>query len=108
MASNRRRRNKINYFKDEEGNWINDHKLIMSHVSNYFKDIFTSSHTSTKLKPLGSNPSNLNKIDLRSLDSPLLDLEIKKAIFFSNLLKHPARMASIHSFIKDIGTSLVN
>lgn len=76
MASNRRRRNKINYFKDEEGNWINDHKLIMSHVSNYFKDIFTSSHNSAKLKALGPKPSNLNKTDLCSLDSPLLDLKI--------------------------------
>lgn len=80
-ATNRKRRNKITFFKDNAGNWINDHSLILSHVQNYFTFAFTSSHThSSWTNPLNTQ-SRCKKINLDHLDTPLLDNEIKSAVF---------------------------
>lgn len=80
-ATNRRKRNKIIFFKDESGNWINDHASLSSHVLNYFTNIFTTSQVSTNWKEPNNIPLGNTQLDLTSLDAPLLDIEIKKAIF---------------------------
>lgn len=83
-ATDRKRRNKINFFKDDTGNWINEHHLIMSHVLKYFTDTFTTSHSLTSwISPLG-NPYIHTNLDLNFLDTPLLDIEIKRAIYSFN------------------------
>lgn len=88
-ATNRRRRNKINFFKDEVGNWINDPLLIMSYVNNYFKDLFTSSHVITSRKNPLKPSSNVGQVDLTTLDGPLQEIEIKRAIFSFKPFKAP-------------------
>ncbi|XP_070004851.1 uncharacterized protein [Nicotiana sylvestris] len=88
-ATNRRRRNKINIFKDEAGNWINDPLLIMSYVNNYFKDLFTSSHVITSRKNPINPSSNVGQVDLTTLDGPLQEIEIKRAIFSFKPFKAP-------------------
>lgn len=36
MASNRKRRNAIIYFTNDNGEWISDRKLILDHTYTYF------------------------------------------------------------------------
>lgn len=45
MASNRHRRNRITYFKDNTGNCINGPNTILLHTTNYFKSMFTTNHS---------------------------------------------------------------
>lgn len=88
-ASNRRRRNKITYSKDDAGKWLNDQHLIMSHGSNYFNDTFTTSHLITDWNSIKMNLYNHYKYDLTTLDKPLLDSEITRAIFSFKPFKVP-------------------
>lgn len=46
---NRRRKNKISYFKDNSGNWIMDHNAIVSHTVTFFQNMYTSAHSYTHL-----------------------------------------------------------
>lgn len=105
MASNKHRRNKITYFKDYSGNWINDPVAILQHKSQYFQNMFDTNHTSTDWSSIKRKPSNFNHIDLTVLDKQLLPTEVVNSIFSFKLFKASASMAYILSFTKNIGSS---
>lgn len=88
-ASNRRRRNKITYFKEDASKWLNDQHLIMSYVSNYFNNTFTTSHLITDWNNIKINPYGHYKYDLTTLEKPLLESDITRAIFSFKPFKAP-------------------
>lgn len=88
-ASNRRRRNKITYFKDDSGQWLNDQHFIMSHIYNYFNNIFSTSHSTTDWNIVKCNLSSFHMYDLTTLDKPLSYREITRAIFSFKPFKAP-------------------
>lgn len=86
---NRRRTNRISYFKDNVENWITDHVLISSHAFNYFATCFTTDHNSSPRTSLISTPTNCFYPYLDSLDRPLCDHEIYTALFSLKPFKAP-------------------
>ncbi|KAG5600420.1 hypothetical protein H5410_031790 [Solanum commersonii] len=72
---NRRRWNKISFFKDEQGNWFDDHNQILSHTSSYFQQIYQSDHLSSNWKDICYSPKSSHNLDLITLDRPLHNLE---------------------------------
>lgn len=71
MATNNKRKNKIVFFKNEEGKWINDPYEIISHIKQYFKNSFKTSHISTNWKDILYDPTSFNNIDLTTVDNRL-------------------------------------
>ncbi|XP_075111507.1 uncharacterized protein LOC142181829 [Nicotiana tabacum] len=79
---NRRKRNRILSLTDKVGNQITEPKLIRETTRGYFKNLFTTSHTSSTYKRCYSegNPLVLTNSMRVSLDQPLKYSEIKKAM----------------------------
>ncbi|XP_070005472.1 uncharacterized protein [Nicotiana sylvestris] len=79
ITLNRRRRNKILNLTDEVGNQITNPKLIKEATRDYFKNIFTTSHTSSTHKRGHSEniPQTLTDSMRVSLDQPLRTLKLK-------------------------------
>lgn len=55
-ATNKIRKNKIAFFKDSEGNWIDDPPKIMDHTYSYFQQGFTTIHTYSNWFSIRSDP----------------------------------------------------
>lgn len=89
MASNNKRKNKIIFFKNDVGNWINDPPEILTHTTHHFLNSFKTSHTSTSWISILHVPTSFKKIDLRILDNPLMPCEVTKAIFSFKPFKAP-------------------
>lgn len=104
---NRRRRNKISYFKDSNDMWITDSTKISEHSLTYFTNCFTMDHTFTNCSHLKNFILSFHKIDLVELDNPLQDFEITNAVFYFKPFKAPSRMAFTLIFPKPIGILLV-
>lgn len=45
--SNRRRRNNMSFFKDENDNWIASRKKFVEHALSYYESCFTTDHFAT-------------------------------------------------------------
>lgn len=86
---NRRRKNKIVYFKDNNDNWITHPTEIHQHVFQFFTSSFTTSQCSTDWTHLKSSPLSFHNFDLSDLDRPLQDFEITQAIFSFKPFKAP-------------------
>lgn len=79
---NRRRQNRILSLTYEAGNQIKDPKLIKETTRRYFANLFTTSHASSTYK------SSCCEDICASLEQPFRYSEIKKAMDFSNPLRH--------------------
>lgn len=88
-ASNRTRKNRIAYFRDDLGNQINDPNKILDHTLNYFVNAFKTDHVTTNWSLIKNNPKAHNKIDLFILDVHLSKEEIYKVVFSFNPFKSP-------------------
>lgn len=96
-ATNKRRRNKITFFKDLKGNWIDDPPKIMEHTYTYFQHAFTTTHDKSNWNYIKSYPLNYKNNDLSSLDNPLTPSEIRNTIFSFKPFKSPDP-DELHSF----------
>lgn len=93
---NRRRNNKISYFKDANDQWITNHGCIVEHALDYFTSCFTTSHLSTTKPNYGTSYHKISNTDMSILDRPLTDFEVKKMLSSPlNPLKPRARTVSI-------------
>lgn len=101
MASNNKRKNKIMFFKNDTGNWINDPSEILTHIKQHFLNSFKTSHTSTSWISILHDPTSFDKIDLRMLDNPLMPCEVTKAIFSSKPFKAPGPDEIYHFSIRN-------
>lgn len=66
---NRRRRNKISFFKYDVVNWINDHKQITQNDLCYFQQIYSRDHPYTNLQGIYGSTKSFHKLDLSTLDN---------------------------------------
>lgn len=89
MATNNRRRNKIIFFKDDQGNLIIDQVQLISHTKRFFFNSFTTSHDFTDWLNIRLDPPNYNKNDLKILDKPLMPIEITNVVFSFKPFKTP-------------------
>lgn len=92
---NCRRRNNISFFKDIYGAWISSHLNILNHTLNYFQRIFSTSHHHIFLHNPEFNNTSCHNIDMSTLDYPLQDHEIIKAVYSFRPSKSP-RPDSLH------------
>lgn len=102
-ATNNRIRNKIIYFIDPEGNWIDDPQKIMDHTLSYFKENFSTSHSHSNWSSIKSDTPSHHQIDLSSLDTNISPIEIKNVIFSFNLINHQGQMVYTLFSFKSIG-----
>ncbi|KAH0776459.1 hypothetical protein KY290_007870 [Solanum tuberosum] len=86
---NRRRRNNIYFFKDDNDNWITSHKKIVEHAFSYYNLCFTTDHSTTYWKDIHNSTPRFHKLDLSPLDRPLADFEVVQALFPFKTLKAP-------------------
>lgn len=56
-ATNKKRRNKIIFFKDSEENWIDGPPKIMEHTYSYFQHAFTSNYDNLNWNSIKYDPS---------------------------------------------------
>lgn len=78
---NRRRKNHISFFKDDNDNWISSHEKIVDHALSYFKNCFTSEHLHTNWVDIKKTNNIFYKVDLEDLDRPLPDKKVVQALF---------------------------
>lgn len=98
-------RNRISFFKDDLGNWINDQKQITQHAFTYFQQIYFSDHRYSHLQGTYGSTSRFYKIDLSSLDSPLHNQEVIHAVFSFKPYKAP-RIDGFHPILStSLGSS---
>lgn len=105
-ATNKSRKNKIIYFKDDLGNWINEPAQILQHTLVFFQYMFKTDHTSTNCLGIRNNPQSFTNIDLTILDKQLSPAEVVNAIFSFKPFKSPGP-DDIHpfSYLKILGHS---
>ncbi|KAK4726505.1 hypothetical protein R3W88_031422 [Solanum pinnatisectum] len=96
---NRRRRNRIAFFKDDNDNWITNPSRIVDHTFNYFSNCFTSNHSLSNVRHIQSSPISFHKLDLSDMDRPLQDYEITQA----HRSKLQGLMAYTHIFFNPNG-----
>lgn len=96
-ATNNRRINKIVFFKDLEGNWIDDPLKIMEHTLSYFEQVFTTSHCYSNWSSIKTDPLSYKDFSLSSLDNPISPSNIKNALFSFKTFKYPGP-DGLHSF----------
>lgn len=80
----------------------------MSHVCNYVRDTFTTSHLSIDWNSMKTSPYSCYKYDLTTLENLLLDSEITRAIFSFKPFKVPGPDGLHPLFSKNIGILLGN
>lgn len=93
----KKRRNKITHFKNEAGEWINDPIEILNHIYDYFLKAFSTSHQHTNWLDITTSPNTFGRVNLDSLDNPLMPYEITKDIFSFKPFKAPGPYG-IHLF----------
>lgn len=87
----------INFYKDNQGNWINDPKELLNHTKQFFMIAFSTSLVSSKWTVNINNPGSHNSINLACLDKPLTLSEITKVVFSFKPFKTPGP-DGIHPF----------
>lgn len=92
----RRRRNRIEAIQDNSGNWLYDEDAIRRHVVEYFYSLF---HSENSIYQAYHVPNLFPSFEAHWLDGvvrPVLDEEIKRAIFSMKPLKAPG-MDGLHA-----------
>lgn len=111
-TTSRRRRNNIVYFKDDNRNWLDDQNAITTHTINFFAKLFTTSHDNLNWSYIKNDTPNFHTIDLSSLDKPLRNHEIRKAVFSFKPYKVQVRMGYTLSFFWKywhiVGSKVIN
>lgn len=98
-------RNRITFLKDEVGNVYEDHKAINIHITSFFRNLYTTYHSSSAIS--NTNNGNLNEglssAMKATIDTPLRDTEVLLALKFFKPLKAPGPDSPLSS-TRNIGT----
>lgn len=86
---NRRRRNRINMLKNDEGQWIEDVYQLQILVKDYFSKLFVAYYQWKEWKHTKVSFPALNDANIQKLKEPLSDEEIKRAVFSMKPWKAP-------------------
>lgn len=85
----RRIRNHITALKDTNGNWINDEHQLKSMITNFYNDLYQTSHLYSQKTHESSNFNTLSNTSIDALIQPLTDIETMQAVFSFNPHKSP-------------------
>lgn len=96
-TTNIKRRNKIICYKDNNGQWIQDHNVILKHVLSHVQQMFSTSHITSNWNSIKNDCWSLSTVDLSSLDKPLMVNEITQALFSLKPFKAPG-LDDFHPF----------
>lgn len=107
----RRRRNRISALKDGDGNWITDPVVLKSTITNYYADLYSSSHKHSSRTLYSNTFATLSNEESTLLAAPLVNQEILNALKSFKPFKAPGpnRLHSIfyQKFWPQIGNSVV-
>ena len=85
----RRRRNRIEAIQDNSGNWLYNAEEIRKHAVGYFSTLFKSEAASHQAYLVPNYFPTSEAFDIDCVDNPVLEAEIKSAIFSMKPLKAP-------------------
>ncbi|KAH9798495.1 reverse transcriptase domain-containing protein [Citrus sinensis] len=85
----RMRRNKIEAIQDNSGNWLYNAEEIRKHAVGYFSALFTSEAASQQAYLVPNYFPTSEAFDLDCVDNPVLEAEIKNAVFSMKPFKAP-------------------
>ena len=79
----RRKHNKIFSIKNTQGDWISEQSAVMDFIQNHFRNLFSSEmlFSSRHAPPTAANLPHLSVSDVQALSLPVLDEEIKNALW---------------------------
>ncbi|CAN1325525.1 LINE-1 reverse transcriptase homolog [Linum perenne] len=88
-AVQRRKRNLISKLKDSSGVWIDEAADIEKHISDFYKELFRDERRVTDLSAMRDYPTVIDQSMQAKLDGPILEWEIKNAVFQMGPSKSP-------------------
>jgi hypothetical protein len=86
---NRRRKNNILMLRDGNGKWIDDVDELHDMVNNFYKDLFSVQMNHIEWIPSIFTYPILDETLKSKLDAPIVDLEVKRALFLMSPWKAP-------------------
>ena len=87
MANSRRRRNKIEALRNEEGDWEYDEKKIRDMGSSFFEKLYEDAGAASSYLSFGMSFPTLTDSDILMLGRDISHLEVKQALFAMGPLK---------------------
>ena len=88
-AKQRRNYNRISYIQDEKGKIITKAKDIFKHIESYFKSLYTTTGSILNTHLMEGIPCSVTDEMNAKLTQPIMEKEIKEAIFAMNPDKSP-------------------
>lgn len=104
-AINRKRTNCINFFKNDNGNWIDDPKRISDFTLGFSYKLFTTDNCSSNWNPSCPSSNYSPTFDLATLDRPISDQEIINDVFSFKPHKAPGPNGGTSCSIKSVTPS---
>ncbi|KAK2642210.1 hypothetical protein Ddye_023973 [Dipteronia dyeriana] len=99
----RRRRNKLEGFKGEDGSWTREIVLMKKEAVGYFQKLFEMKQSTGEYSDLPLMFPKLNACDISSLSNAMSEQELKQSIFNIGGLKAPGPDGFPPSSSKNIG-----
>ncbi|XP_058733806.1 uncharacterized protein LOC131605475 [Vicia villosa] len=85
----RRKRNRINMLRDDNGNWITKHEELKDHVTKFYKALFARNNNWCNWKQTDINFLELSMDAIHQLGKDISIDEVKSALFSMKLWKEP-------------------
>nr|XP_048326689.1 uncharacterized protein LOC125421532 [Ziziphus jujuba var. spinosa] len=77
----RRRRNKVDMLKNNKGIWISEKEVLKNIVISFFENLYSCENASSRAISLPNLFPRIEDVDLRELNKPIEDWEIRNALF---------------------------